>query len=201
MTNRVVKGFFSLIILSFLALELKGQDSEFHHGVGGSYILSFDGNGSNNGTIGLTYAPRIALPISKESSVSLNVTPTLSFSAEINSSGASSSSFAYELPISVNYNFGYRSTNRSRSDAGGFVGLGYGLTNIKNSIQSSLLGVDEIQSEVNGFYLEGGGRFEFRTAAMRKRRMDPVSMTISLYTIQGGDKGSILGLRFIYNLN
>ncbi len=181
---------------------IKAQDVEYHHGAGVSFIYAFGNDEGVNSTVGVTYVSRLVLKkLSKESSISINLTPTAAFFANINSSGSSSGSFGYEVPLSLNYNFGYGATYGSKSDFGGFLGVGYGFTSIRNVVNTNLLGSQELSSKVRGFYGEVGARFELQTPGMKKRRKGPAPLSISLYSIAGSDRGNIAGIRFIYNLS
>jgi len=190
-----------LFIITLIAHFSQAQDLAYHHGTGVSLIYVFQDGSAVNGTAGFTYAARLGVKnFSRESSLSFNLTPSISFNGQLNSRGGSSGSLGYELPISVGYNFGYLSTEKSRAGFGGFINAGYGLTSIRTVVNDGIFSADE-SSKVNGFYGEAGTRFEFQTKRMKRRRVGPVSMSVSLYTIQGGNGNSIAGLRLIYNLN
>ena len=181
--------------LSFLALS---QGAEFMHGVGFSHLYVLKSGELNNGTYGITYAPRLAFTSRGESSLSLNINATLGFSGALDSRDDSNWSLSYELPIAIDYNFGYQATRKSNASTGGFLGLGYGVTNIQNTVFAGFTGVDEAD-KVRGLYGEFGGRFKIQTFGMREENEDPVSFSFSIYTIRGKNS-NIVGVRIIMAL-
>ena len=194
-----MKHFILLSSLLILSNFIQAQDLEYHHGAGASYMYAFNG-GSVIGNVGLTYAARIGLlNLSKESSLSLNATPSLALSINSSTVYGNSSSFAFELPISANYNIGHGATKRTRSGFGGFIGAGYGFNTMQYYNQTSIgdFGGD---GKTSGAYGELGARFEVHNRRMKKMRMKPVSLSISLYTIQG-NPSKLYGFRMIYNFN
>ena len=168
------------------------------HGVGFSHLYVFEGGELNNGTYGITYAPRLVFTSKGESSLSFNVNATLGFSGALDSREDSNLSLSYELPLAIDYNYGYQATRKNNASAGGFVGLGYGVTSIQNTVVAAFTGVDEAD-KVRGLYGEFGGRFKIHTAAMREENEDPVSLSVSIYTIRGKDS-AIGGVRIIMAL-
>ena len=92
------------------------------------------------------------------------------------------------------------STEKSRKDIGGFFNAGYGLSSIRTVVNDgSVFDTDE-SDRVNGIYGEAGVRFRFETKGFKRKRIKPVSMSVSLYTIRGANRNSIGGLRLIFNL-
>lgn len=132
------------------------------HMGGLSYFNSLTDEGYINGPC-ITYTPRfIFYEPSNHSSISLESNLTLGYillkeTKEIYDPGV----LYYELPIYFNINIGHGATSFSRKRIGGFVGVGYGISNLKNV---SVDFADEVSTTgiTHGLYANLGTRFRIK---------------------------------------
>ena len=118
-------------IVFFVAFALfstlsNGQKWEFHHGVGAS--MAYSQSTYSSAILPTTnYHPRVVMKLNRRrTSLSLGAPIGMFLNFSVNSQSGSSGGFVFEAPLAFDFNFGHGALERTRADAGGFIGLGYG---------------------------------------------------------------------------
>jgi len=152
----------------------------FQHSAGGAVYLSKDFS-----SYGIVYSPRLNFyQPSDEMTLSLGAQLGVNMDGNFNSQTGVSGSFGYDLPVYLGMNFGAGASKDSKALVGGFLGGGYSVSSF---------------SYANDF---GAWSDSFSgpmaIAGIRANIKEQVFELNGSYTLNGGDKTNILGLRLLY---
>jgi hypothetical protein len=148
--KKLAVTFFILFVVSHVSY---GQVS-FSHSLGGSAYISSLASSS-----GIMYSPRINFMTFRRSSTTLSIGTHFGLGFSFKSeAGTSSSSFALDIPVVVELNLGHAASpggrrSRSRSNFGGFAGIGFGINKVGSA--SSFGGS---YNDAAGIVIDGGLR-------------------------------------------
>ncbi len=163
-----------LLLLSQLSF---GQIS-FSHSLGGAFY-----GGEYASSPGIMYSPRLNLiELDRELTISLGTHIGFGFSSY---SYEGAPTYAFDLPIMAEINFGHGANPDTRSDYGGFAGVGFGISSIKSSGAFS----NEYESGM-GIVFNGGVRALIKDY--------PVGVRVSYMLNLKKDFGNIYSLGIFY---
>jgi hypothetical protein len=137
-----------LTALILFAAQLSFGQVSFSHSIGASIYAS-----SGASAPGIMYSPRLNLVnLGEETTLSLGTHLGLGISG-FNSRDGGGGGFALDLPIVAELNFGHGAHKDTKSDFGGFVGLGFGA-----SILGDAGAFGDGYNEAVGLVINGGLR-------------------------------------------
>lgn len=133
--------------LLFMASTISYGQISFSHSIGGSIYAATN----NTSAGGIMYSPRLNI-LEIDDDLTLSIGTHIGAGMSFNSREGASS-LALDVPVMAEVNFGFASSSNSRSDFGGFAGVGYGISRIGDQ---GAFGTD--YNEANGIVLNAGVR-------------------------------------------
>lgn len=164
------------------------------HGMGATISVLLSPPHSSNFTLSqenFTYFPRYNLTEGENSSLSVGVPVGIGVGIARNTYGNDAGIvFAYELPVVIDFNFGCKSTRKTESTFGGYVGAGFGYYHV--SISQSAY------SDFSGATYGPMGRLGFRFG---KEGWDNKAFTVGLFYKKGLEEAKLqtIGFNVLYD--